>query len=59
MTAVHYETREQHNALSYPRITRDATDIQKIMGKVTTFSPLNQENHLYELLKPESKPLNV
>ena len=46
MAAVHYTAREQHNELSSPRMTRDASDIQKIMEKLTTFSPFNQEPSL-------------
>ena len=50
MTAVHYTTREQHKELSSPRMTRDASDIQKIMEKLTTFSPFNQEPSLRNII---------
>ena len=42
MTAVHYTSREQHKELFSPKMTRDASDIQKVMEKLITFSPFNQ-----------------
>ena len=50
MAAVHYTAREQHKELSSPRMTRDASDIQKIMEKLTTFSPFNQEPSLRNII---------
>ena len=50
MTAVHYTSREQHKELFSPRMTREASDIQKVMEKLTTFSPFNQEPSLRNII---------
>ena len=50
LTEVQYETNDQYKDVFVSRMSRDATDIEKIMDKLESYTPFSQESSLRNII---------